>query len=354
MALDTPIYNNSSELDTQIDPKNFKKITWTPQLEDILIEWADKAMCFRWLHSKSNARYYFLNTRFTIPVIVISTLTGTANFAQERFGESLRPYVALVIGFFNILAGIIQTVQQFLKITELNEAHRVSSIAWDKFYRNIKTELAQEPEARTPVGQLLKSCKEEFDRLSETSPRIPDKIIDEFNQEFSDEQYKDISKPEICGSIRTTGTTRFVEKLKVNFENTVDAKKKKFLKQQQEKLDLITNFCTEFKNTKSRDPYIEEIYHNLKDDVSITREEIKLLIKHKLEGKPLTELDTTMVSTKKSVYRDSDEESEHDSNLLRENELDTDLEMVQINVDSDVSGKTGIKDVTTIPSLSND
>jgi hypothetical protein len=305
MPLDTS-NNNSNPLDTLIDPSHYKKINWTPQLEDILIEWADKAMCFRWLHAKSNARYHLLNTRFTIPVIVISTLTGTANFAQERFGESVRPYVALIIGFFNILAGIIQTVQQFLKITELNEAHRVSSVAWDKFYRNIKTELAQEPDSRTAVGQMLKACKEEFDRLSETSPRIPDKIIVKFNEEFSGAEYKDISKPEICGSIKTTGKARFVEKLKVNFDNTLEAQQKKLLHAQQHKLDIITQFCDKYKQEKYRDPYVDEIYYNIKDEVDITKEEVEQLVKLKLSGKPLPEIDTDITSTKKVVQTRSE------------------------------------------------
>ena len=59
-------------------------IEWTPEHEQLLIEWGDKAMCYRWLHSKANAMFSNLNTWYTIPVIVISTLTGTANFAQER------------------------------------------------------------------------------------------------------------------------------------------------------------------------------------------------------------------------------------------------------------------------------
>ena len=27
-------------------------VEWTPDHEGILVEWADKAMCYRWLHSK--------------------------------------------------------------------------------------------------------------------------------------------------------------------------------------------------------------------------------------------------------------------------------------------------------------
>ena len=122
---------------------NTIKIQWTSEHEEILIDWADKAMCFRWLHAKSNQKYSCMNAWFTIPVIVMSTLTGTANFATNRFEENARTTAAMLIGGVNIVAGILTTVQQFLKITELNEAHRVASISWDKFYRNIKVELAK-------------------------------------------------------------------------------------------------------------------------------------------------------------------------------------------------------------------
>ena len=157
-------------------------IEWTPDHERIFVEWGDKAMCYRWLHSRSNMMYNTLNTWYTIPVIIISTLTGTANFAQERVPFQYQSMFVMIIGCFNILAGIITTIQQFLKITQLNEAHRVSSIAWDKFYRNIKTQLANHPDERMNVTQMLKLCKEEFDRLMETSPVIPEKIIQNFTE----------------------------------------------------------------------------------------------------------------------------------------------------------------------------
>ena len=51
----------------------------------------------------------------------------------------------MIIGGVNIIAGIAITIQQFLKISELNEAHRVSSISWDKFHRKIKVEHAKSP-----------------------------------------------------------------------------------------------------------------------------------------------------------------------------------------------------------------
>ena len=84
--------------------------------------------------------------------------TGTANFAADRVPENYRGYYSMIIGFINIVAGIITTIQQFLKISELNEAHRVSSISWDKFYRRIKVELAKSPNERQNVYDFLKDA----------------------------------------------------------------------------------------------------------------------------------------------------------------------------------------------------
>ena len=145
------------------ESKNGTKPTvWTKDHENILIDWADKAMCYRWLHSKANQKFKKLNAWFTVPVIIMSTITGTANFAAERVPEAYRGYYSMIIGGVNIVAGVVTTIQQFLKISELNEAHRVSSIAWDKFYRKIRVELAKPPTERQNVYDFLGRAQEEL------------------------------------------------------------------------------------------------------------------------------------------------------------------------------------------------
>jgi hypothetical protein len=242
------------------------EIDWTVDHEDILIEWADKAMCFRWLHSRAHALYSKLNYNYTIPVIVISTLTGTANFAQDRVPVAYQGYFVMLVGGFNILAGIITTIQQFLKITQLNEAHRVSSIAWDKFYRNIKIELARHPDERIHVNQMLKMCKEEFDRMMETSPVIPDEIIKEFREKFKDSiEYDEIIKPEICDKMISTETFRNQWSSQDNLTKKRNLKAQKDLKMKQ----IIREFKASFITLQGREPIRSEITDNLKDRIDI-------------------------------------------------------------------------------------
>jgi len=267
-------------IDEQTNPIsiNSNDVEWTTEHEQILIEWADKAMCYRWLHSKSNSLFSNLNAWYTIPVIVISTLTGTANFAQTRVPEAYQNYFAMVVGGFNILGGIISTVQQFLKITQLNEAHRVSGIAWDKFYRNVKIELAKHPSERMPPGQMLKMSKEEFDRLMETSPNIPEKIVVAFKKSFKhSETFDKIVKPEICDVLVSTESYRNPWSNEENKEkNVTEMAKNRALKEARQKQidktnrNLVKEFKRTFFNLNNREPMDSEIIDNLKDKMELS------------------------------------------------------------------------------------
>ena len=269
---------------------------WTEHHENILIEWADKATCYRWLHAKSHIDYSRANTWFTIPVIVMSTLTGTANFAQDRFPESVRPAFSSVVGSVNIFAGILTTIQQFLKISEYNEAHRACSISWGKFYRNIKVELAKDPKERTNVKQLIKTQKEEFDRLMEISPPISEKIIKRFKNEFCNEESPnydpDLKKPEICGALETTKHSVFKEKdaildsataaIFTGIAKNLDSRKRK---------DVVEGIIDNFKELKNRYPTPDEVMSEMDNKGSVELIQ-KILDEKNSSTNPLNEDET--------------------------------------------------------------
>ena len=89
------------------------------------------------MHERAAARYKKMHVRFSLPVIILSTLAGTANFAQSSFKGELAAWAPSIIGGVNLLAGMITTVAQFLKIGELMEGHRMASIQFGKFSRSI-------------------------------------------------------------------------------------------------------------------------------------------------------------------------------------------------------------------------
>lgn len=177
---------------------------WTKQLEVLVAEWADKASCYQWMHGKTEEKFSRANYYFTIPVIIMSTLTGTANFATNSIvsTEEQAKFVTFGIGAISLIAGIISTVANFLRYAQGSEAHRVAAISWGKFQRFISIELSLHPNERMDAMSFLKMGRIELDRLIEQSPPIPPKIVEAFMIAFRHK--KDIVRPEIAGGIEHT------------------------------------------------------------------------------------------------------------------------------------------------------
>ena len=250
---------------------------WSSEHETLLSDWADKAMCYKWLHMKSNEKYHFLHNIYTIPVIIMSTLTGTANFAQEKLPENYAFYAPIVIGSINILAGIITTIQQFLHITELNESHRVSTISWDKFYRRLKNELSKNPVERVSVSEFILTATEEYDRLVESSPTIDKGIVKLFKTTFDGtftntdvkEMFHELSKPDILDALVTVKKSIYKPDEKLMKERLARHFKDGFSNSEEKRdadmMKLISDFSDKFTLELSRLPTRKELIDNLID-----------------------------------------------------------------------------------------
>ena len=169
-----------------------------------MAEWADIAACYRWLHDKTEKKYSFKNSWITIPVIILSTLTGTANFALGSFtnNSGANNYAQAGIGAISIFAGILTTLGNFFKYAQNSESNRVASIAWGKFQRLLAVELAISPDDRIDAMDFLKICRNDLDRLIEQSPQIPDDVIHAFEKEFSD--MPNLKRPDVAHGLEHT------------------------------------------------------------------------------------------------------------------------------------------------------
>ena len=175
---------------------------WSDEIEDLLSEWAEVALCFQYLHSFSQRKYRKKYHNFQIPIIVLSTLTGTANFAADSYVPTdYKQGFSAGVGTLNILAGIMGTLLSFLRYSEVYEGHRISALAWAKLSRNIEIELSLHDKKRKPCRDFLKVMRSEYDNLMESSPTIDLDVIQSFNKKF-DGKYENVRKPIIVNGLR--------------------------------------------------------------------------------------------------------------------------------------------------------
>jgi hypothetical protein len=178
---------------------------WTPEIEDLIAEWSDRAQCYRWMHDKTSRDYSRYNQYMMIPVIVLSTLTGTANFGLDSIFQgntSGKTIASLGIGGVSIITGIISTLANFLRYGQGSESHSVSALMWGKFSRLIAIEMALHPDDRMEAFAFLKMFRIELDRLVEQSPVISESVIVQFKREFR--TATDVKKPDIAGVLEHT------------------------------------------------------------------------------------------------------------------------------------------------------
>lgn len=271
-----------SEIDE--DPKPLGHKMWHQQQEVILKAWGEAAACYRYIHFQAFMSYKRTYMRATLPVIVLSTLTGTANFAMSDVPENLKQTAQQTIGAANLVAGLIATISTFLKLSENTESHKNAAYTFGKFSRKIRLELALPLKDRTKDGVIMiEECKAEYDRMLEQQPDIPKHILEEFERTFPGSS---LYKPEILQlhPIRTFPAIRenvILKKLR-EFTDGNWREKKKLMKE----LDAIRKsgegLVTAPKNTtilkrslfgrqkeKNEEPVTPHVSDDEEDDVSV-------------------------------------------------------------------------------------
>tara|TARA_B110000967_G_scaffold164896_1_gene172362 strand:+ start:43 stop:1167 length:1125 start_codon:yes stop_codon:yes gene_type:complete len=287
---------NQIPLDTKTI-KGKKMPVWHTQQELILKNWSEIGSSYRYLHDRSFTKYQSQNLRFALPVIVISTITGTANFAQKSFPEAWSAYVPLGIGFLNLTAGLITTVAQFLRVSELLEGHRAASIAYSKFSRNIAVELSLPTTQRTSDGyDFIVSCRMELDRLIEQSPNIPAIIVKEFASKYENSAF---FKPDILDITPVTIYTNDVAEEEAKERRLILQKKTErdaILKEEDERRQVLINELTLQKTNQEIElsDKLAEIKKNKKNNIGFSTigDNLDKLL-DKIGGRPVHNIDSS-------------------------------------------------------------
>ena len=292
-----------------------EELIWHSQQEYILKRWGEIGSSYRFMHDRAFLYYEQQNFRFALPVIVISTVTGTANFAQSSFPSSWQPYVPLFAGFLNLTAGLVTTIAQFLRVSELLEGHRSASIAYSKFSRNIAVELSLPSDERSCGGrEFIANCRLDLDRLIEQTPNIPLHIVKLFGKKFKGTAFV---KPDI---LEITGVEVYKddEKIKLMIENREMEKRDMEIKRSKEKKRYEDDLIEKVRNEEKQRGI--DFENKLTERINKEKKNLKNIAKlKKVEKKKkigLGSITKSMSSLMKSLEGKPDDSSEETSDSV--------------------------------------
>ena len=111
---------------TMRDPEQIEE--WSDEISALLSQWGEISLCYGWLHNYSQRKYKAKYHHMSIPIIVLSTLTGTANFADSYVPAGYKQGFSACVGGLNIFCGILGTLMSFLKYArESHEPEQLES-----------------------------------------------------------------------------------------------------------------------------------------------------------------------------------------------------------------------------------
>lgn len=195
----SPIQNNNNTIEQKV------KLSWNDQTETLLRSWGDISSCYNWMHDKSFRKYQKKNFKFSLPVIILSTLTGTLNLALQGYVPAqYMTYAQAGIGGVNIFTGILTTLQNYFRYAENSESHRNASVGWGKLQRNISIELTYDRLSRKDADSFIKVCRMEYDRLLEQSPIILTEIINLFKKKYSEQRKNKKEKKKPMSNLKSS------------------------------------------------------------------------------------------------------------------------------------------------------
>lgn len=201
------------------------KMEWFDEHENLLKEWAEKARCYAWMHHKTSMEYSLLNHYLTVPLIIFSSISASANLTlvgNKDHSYIYNTILPLTIGSFSIITAVLSALTKYIKSAELSEKHMSYYRNFNKLVRNICLELSLPPDQRKPPFEMCNVFRHEFDGLMNEAPNIPEHVIILFNKTFPRKK----NKPEI---------TSVFEKINIYGRN-------KILKDKESELRKIRHF----------------------------------------------------------------------------------------------------------------
>jgi len=166
------------------DRKAIEQVGWTPKVEELLCNWRRRVYAAQAAYYGEAERLRRRNYQLGIPVVIVSSLVGTAVFSNWADDPTYKWWV----GSVSILAAILASLQTFLKFGESATLHGAAADWFAAIRRDIEEVLALPLELRGSPKQCLDSIRHEMNKAGQKSPELSEKLWVKVAQRFAVEE----------------------------------------------------------------------------------------------------------------------------------------------------------------------
>ena len=167
------------DISNAIDPT-----VWTPKIEQLLEDWRKRVYAAQSAYYEEAERLRRRQYQLGIPVVVVSSLVGTAIFADWDKDGMYKWWV----GSVSILAAILASLQTFLKFGENATLHGAAADWFAAVRRDIEEVLALPLELRGHPKACLDSIRQEMNKAGQKSPELGERLWRRVARRFAVEE----------------------------------------------------------------------------------------------------------------------------------------------------------------------
>ena len=141
--------------------------------KDLFITWETdlRVACHGHYEAAVNSSRY--NYYLGIPVIILSTIVGTAIFASLEANPET--YLQIIFGLLSMLSVVLASLQTFFKFSEKAEKHRKAGRLFGSLLKELEQKMVYTENGVSAEGWCTE-FRERWDEISDESSTVPKKI----------------------------------------------------------------------------------------------------------------------------------------------------------------------------------
>lgn len=133
-------------------------------------------------HTQAAAHYTQLGRMLGVPVVILTTIIGTAVFTSIATDTQAAVALQITAGLLSMAAAVLSSLYTFLNYGGLAERHRMAAVKYGNLRREVE-QLLCFLDGKTDLDATMKDIRSKWDAVDLEAPEIPQKIHDKVKRE---------------------------------------------------------------------------------------------------------------------------------------------------------------------------